>query len=86
MACEILATWDDAAYPVDPDQIPFANREHVDYLTEAVGRLGPLAGRGSSRSAPGRARWRCWLAQQGADVVGIDVSAASWRWPPSGHG
>ena len=74
MASEILATWDEAAFLVDPRRIPFANREHVDYLTDAVGRLGPLAGRRVLEVGVGGGSLAVWLAQQGADVVGIDIS------------
>jgi 2-polyprenyl-3-methyl-5-hydroxy-6-metoxy-1,4-benzoquinol methylase len=74
VATEILASWDDAAFLVDPEQIPFANREHVDFLTDAVGRLGPLAGRRVLEVGAGGGSLAVWLAQQGAEVVGIDVS------------
>ena len=74
MAGEILATWDEAAFLVDPRRIPFANREHVDFLTDAVGRLGPLAGRRVLEVGVGGGSLAVWLAQQGAEVVGIDVS------------
>ncbi len=74
MSAEILAGWDDAAYRVDPERIPFHNREHVDYLSEAVRRLGPLAGRRVLEVGAGGGSLAVWLALQGAQVVGIDVS------------
>ena len=86
VASEILASWDDAAYLVDPEQIPHPNREHVDYLTDAVGRLGPLAGRRVLEVGVGGGSLAVWLAQQGAEVVGIDVSPGSWASPPSAPG
>jgi len=74
MAEWILATWTDDDYRIDPDTIPFTNREHVDYLTDAIGQLGPLAGRRILEVGAGSGSLAVWLAQQGADVVGIDVS------------
>ena len=74
MAAEILSTWGEADYRVDPARIPFANREHVEFLTDAVSRLGPLAGRRVLEVGAGGGSLAVWLAQQGADVVGIDVS------------
>jgi 2-polyprenyl-3-methyl-5-hydroxy-6-metoxy-1,4-benzoquinol methylase len=74
MASEILANWDEAAFLVDPRRIPFADREHADYLTDAVGRLGPLAGRRVLEVGAGGGSLAVWLAQQGAQVIGIDVS------------
>ena len=53
MARLLLAQWRDADYLVSPDQIPFVNREHVDFLTDAVQRLGPLAGGMSGLGLPG---------------------------------
>ncbi|QTE31640.1 methyltransferase domain-containing protein [Pengzhenrongella sicca] len=74
MAAELLAAWSDADYVVDPRRIPFANREHVDFLTDAVARLGPLDGRRVLEVGAGGGSLAVWLAQQGAEVVGIDVS------------
>ena len=45
MAEWILATWDDDDYRIPPGPIPFANREHVDYLTEAIDQIRPLSGK-----------------------------------------
>ncbi len=75
MAHTILQTWSDDAYLVDPLAIPFANREHVDYLTDAVNQIRPLAGKRILEVGAGSGSLAVWLAQQGAEVVGIDVSA-----------
>lgn len=75
MSMDLLASWDDADYLVDPARIPFANREHVDFLTDAVSRLGPLNGRRVLEVGAGSGSLAVWLALQGAEVVGIDVSA-----------
>ena len=72
---EILGDWNDALYLVDRDQIPFANREHVEFLTEAVRRLGPLHGTRVLEVGAGGGSLAVWLALQGAEVVGIDVSS-----------
>ncbi len=75
LSADILSRWDDAAHLVDPDHLPFANREHVDYLSAAVRRLGPLSGKRILEVGAGGGSLAVWLAQQGAEVVGIDVSA-----------
>lgn len=74
MAEEILGGWREEEHRIDAGRIPFANREHVDFLTDAVGRLGPLAGRRILEVGAGGGSLAVWLAQQGAEVVGIDVS------------
>ncbi|MCU1537268.1 MAG: Ubiquinone biosynthesis O-methyltransferase [Humibacillus sp.] len=74
MADEIRSTWTDPDYVVSPEAIPFANREHVDFLTDAIGRLGPLQGRRILEVGAGGGSLAVWLAHQGAEVVGIDVS------------
>jgi 2-polyprenyl-3-methyl-5-hydroxy-6-metoxy-1,4-benzoquinol methylase len=75
MAAEILQTWRDDDYRVDPARIPFVNREHVDYLTAAVDQIRPLAGKRILEVGAGGGSLAVWLALQGAEVVGIDVSA-----------
>jgi 2-polyprenyl-3-methyl-5-hydroxy-6-metoxy-1,4-benzoquinol methylase len=74
MAEWILATWTDDDYRIDPAHIPFANREHVDFLSDAIAQLGPLEGRRILEVGAGGGSLAVWLAQQGAEVVGIDVS------------
>lgn len=74
MAEWILATWSDDEYLVDPAAIPFTNREHVDYLTAAIDQIRPLAGKRILEVGAGGGSLAVWLAQQGAEVVGIDVS------------
>lgn len=75
MAETILDTWSDQDYLVDSAKIPFANREHVDYLTDAIAQLRPLTGKRILEVGVGSGSLAVWLAQQGAEVVGIDVSA-----------
>lgn len=74
MAAEILADWSEWDYVVDSAAIPFVNREQVDYLAAAVEQLGPLEGRRILEVGVGGGSLAVWLAQQGATVVGIDVS------------
>jgi 2-polyprenyl-3-methyl-5-hydroxy-6-metoxy-1,4-benzoquinol methylase len=74
MAKEILSTWSDDQYRIDRDTIPFANREHVDFLTAAIDKIRPLAGRRILEVGAGGGSLAVWLALQGAEVVGIDVS------------
>ena len=75
MALDILETWADPEYLVDPARIPFANREHVEFLTDAVARLGPLRGLRVLEVGAGSGSLAVWLGLQGAQVVGIDVSS-----------
>jgi 2-polyprenyl-3-methyl-5-hydroxy-6-metoxy-1,4-benzoquinol methylase len=75
LASEILASWEDPAFLVDPKRIPYPDREHADFLSDAIGRLGPLTGRRVLQVGVGGGSLAVWLAQQGAEVVGIDVSA-----------
>jgi 2-polyprenyl-3-methyl-5-hydroxy-6-metoxy-1,4-benzoquinol methylase len=74
MAAEILGTWSEADYLVDPDAIPIVNREQVDYLAAAIDAIRPLAGKRILEIGAGGGSLAVWLAQQGATVVGIDVS------------
>ncbi|CCM62770.1 MAG: methyltransferase domain-containing protein [Candidatus Microthrix parvicella] len=74
MAEWILATWDDDDYRIPPGPIPFANREHVDYLTEAIDQIRPLSGKRILEVGAGGGTLAVWLAHEGAEVVGIDVS------------
>lgn len=75
MAERLLAELTDDEFRVDPAQIPFHNREHVDYLTCAVDAIRPLEGRRILEVGAGGGSLAVWLALQGAEVVGIDVSA-----------
>jgi len=74
MAAEILGSWSEADYLVDPDTIPIVNREQVDYLAAAIDAIRPLAGKRILEIGAGGGSLAVWLAQQGATVVGIDVS------------
>jgi len=75
MAEWILATWTDEEFLIPPGEIPFANREHVDYLTYAIDQIRPLAGKRILEVGAGGGSLATWLAHEGAEVVGIDVSA-----------
>jgi 2-polyprenyl-3-methyl-5-hydroxy-6-metoxy-1,4-benzoquinol methylase len=74
MAARLLAEASDDELRVRADRIPFANREHVDYLSFAIERLGLLAGKKILEVGAGGGTLAVWLALQGADVTGIDVS------------
>jgi 2-polyprenyl-3-methyl-5-hydroxy-6-metoxy-1,4-benzoquinol methylase len=75
MAEQILSSWADGDYAVDPARIPFPNREHIDYLTYAVEQIRPLAGHRILEVGAGSGSLAVWLALQGAEVVAIDVSS-----------
>jgi 2-polyprenyl-3-methyl-5-hydroxy-6-metoxy-1,4-benzoquinol methylase len=74
MAALLLADADDADLVVGADRIPFPNREQVEYLSATVEALGPLSGRRVLEVGAGSGALAVWLASQGADVTGIDVS------------
>jgi 2-polyprenyl-3-methyl-5-hydroxy-6-metoxy-1,4-benzoquinol methylase len=74
MAAAMLAEMSDDELRVRADRIPFHNREHVDYLSYAIDQLRPLAGKRFLEVGAGSGSLAVWLAQQGADVTGIDVS------------
>ena len=74
MAETMLAEMADDELRVRADRIPFHNREHVDYLSFAVDQLRPLAGKRILEVGAGSGMLAVWLALQGADVTGIDVS------------
>ena len=75
MAEQLLAEMSDEEFLVQADRIPFHNREHVDYLTFAIDQLRPLAGKRILEVGAGGGMLAVYLALQGADVTGIDVSA-----------
>jgi 2-polyprenyl-3-methyl-5-hydroxy-6-metoxy-1,4-benzoquinol methylase len=74
MAALFLADAEDDDLVVRADRIPFPNREQVEYLSATVEALGPLAGRRVLEVGAGSGALAVWLALQGADVTGIDVS------------
>jgi 2-polyprenyl-3-methyl-5-hydroxy-6-metoxy-1,4-benzoquinol methylase len=74
MAQSMLAEMSDDELRVRADRIPFHNREHVDYLSFAIDQLRPLAGKRILEVGAGSGMLAVWLALQGADVTGIDVS------------
>ena len=63
---------------VDPDQIPFHNREHVDYLTKAIDQHPP-----ARRQADPRGRRRRRFARRVAGPAGRRASWASTCRPAS---
>lgn len=74
MAEFLLAEMTDDEFVVRADRIPFHNREHVDYLTFAIDQLRPLAGKRILEVGAGGGMLAVYLALQGAEVTGIDVS------------
>lgn len=65
----------DEALVLDPSTPPFANREHVDFLTFALEKAAPLAGRRILETGCGSGALSVYLGLVGAEVVGVDVSA-----------
>ena len=56
------------------DGIPFPNREHVDFLSDALSRIQPLKGKRLLECGCGPGHLSVYLAKQGAQVTAIDVS------------
>jgi len=75
MAQQMLAEMSDREFTVRGDRIPFHNREQVEYVSFAIEQLGPLWGRRVLEVGVGGGMLATWLALQGAEVTGIDVSA-----------
>ena len=74
LASQVLAGLEGQAHLTDPKPMLHPSWEHVDSLTDAIGRLGPLAGRRVLEVGAGGGSLAVCLAQQGAEVVAIDVS------------
>jgi 2-polyprenyl-3-methyl-5-hydroxy-6-metoxy-1,4-benzoquinol methylase len=71
----IFSELSDAELHVDPSRPPFANREHVDFLSFALDRVGPLKGARILEVGCGTGALSVYLALQGAVVDAIDISA-----------
>lgn len=74
MAAELLAGPPQADFLMDPTTLPVANREQVDYLAATIEHIRPLAGKRILEVGVGPGLLAVWLAQQGATVVGLDIS------------
>ncbi len=66
---------DDRALIVKADVPPYPNREHVDFLTFALERLGPPLGRRILEIGCGSGALATYLALRGARVTAVDVAA-----------
>jgi 2-polyprenyl-3-methyl-5-hydroxy-6-metoxy-1,4-benzoquinol methylase len=75
MAHTMLAEMSDHEFAVRADRIPFHNREQVDCVSFAIEQLGPLSGQRVLEVGVGGGMLAVWMALQGAEVTGIDVSA-----------
>jgi 2-polyprenyl-3-methyl-5-hydroxy-6-metoxy-1,4-benzoquinol methylase len=76
---QMLATAADDEFLVDAGRPPYPNREHEDFLSFALGQLGDVAGRRILEVGCGSGALAVYLALQGAEVVGIDVSQGNCR-------
>jgi SAM-dependent methyltransferase len=70
---------DDSELRVDPRRPPFPNYEHVEFLSFAIERMGPLGGARLLEVGCGTGALSVFLALQGATVTGIDVSEEAVR-------
>lgn len=73
-ADQLLTSVEETVLRVDPEAVPFPNREHVDFLSFALDQIGELAGRRILEVGCGGGALSVYLALQGANVKGIDVS------------
>jgi len=71
---DILASLSEADLKVDAGVPPFPNREHVDFLSFALHRMGPPAGQRVLEVGCGTGALSVYLTLNGASVKGIDVS------------
>ncbi len=74
-----LAAIPDEELVVSADAPPYPNREHVDFLDFALGRMGPLEGARILEVGSGTGALSAYLALRGARVSGIDVSLETVR-------
>jgi 2-polyprenyl-3-methyl-5-hydroxy-6-metoxy-1,4-benzoquinol methylase len=70
-----MAVLTDDDLRVDPALVPFPNREHEEFLSFALERIGHLAGARILEVGCGTGALSVHLALRGALVTGIDVSA-----------
>ena len=59
---------------LDPAVPPYPNREHVEFLDLLLAEIGDLTGARVLEVGCGGGALSTWLAMQGAEVVGLDVS------------
>ncbi len=71
---DILASLSDADLKVDGGVPPFPNREHVNFLSFALQRMGPPACQQVLEVGCGTGALSVYLSLNGATVKGIDVS------------
>jgi SAM-dependent methyltransferase len=81
----------DSDLQIDASRPPFPNRQHVDFLSFALGRLVSPVGARVLEVGSGSGALSVYLALQGARVTGIDVSeqnvrVATWRAAANGVG
>ena len=76
---ESLAGLRDEDLIVDRTKPPFPNREHVDFLSFALDRIGQLAGARVLEVGSGTGALSVYLALRGAQVTGIDISEENCR-------
>jgi 2-polyprenyl-3-methyl-5-hydroxy-6-metoxy-1,4-benzoquinol methylase len=73
-ARDVFASWTDDDLRVDGSRPPFANREHVDFLSFALDRVAPLEDKRILEVGCGTGALAVYLALRGATVDAIDVS------------
>jgi len=76
---ESLAGIRDEDLIIDRERPPFPNREHVDFLSFALDRIGELAGARILEVGSGTGALSVYLAARGAQVTGIDISEENCR-------
>ncbi len=64
----------EAEVPKITAKFPLPNREHSDFFPFFLEQIGEVRGKKILEIGSGSGYLSCWLARQGAEVVGIDIS------------
>lgn len=75
MGAEWLAERPDSDYLLDRNTPPYPNKEHVRFLDHLLDQIDPLDGKQILETGTGTGNIAVWLAMNGAEVTGCDLSA-----------
>ncbi len=73
-SASVLANATEESLLLAGDDIPFPNREHVDFLADAIAYIQPIAGKRLLECGCGPGHLSVYFAKQGARVTAVDVS------------
>ncbi len=75
LSTEWLDGWPDQDYLLDVDTPPYPNKEHVLFLDHLLAQFRPFEGKKILETGTGTGNIAVWLAMNGAEVTGCDVSS-----------